>query len=258
MALGEETSLRPPQPRLLRWEIFAVFAVSLGASALNAVLRLVGALLAPQPLAGQHALLVGSQAANHWLDLALQLAGTAETLAPVLLVLYLMARSGEPPSLIGLDASQPGRDAARGALVAAVIGGAGLGLYLAAFHLGLSLNVVPEALPAVWWRIPVLLLNAIQNGLLEEILVIGYLLLRLDQLGWSPVRAIALSALLRGSYHLYQGYGAFIGNATMGVIFALLYRRWGRVMPLIVAHSLIDAGAFIGYALLHGKVSWLP
>jgi len=253
-----ETSLRPPPQWLIRWEIFAVFAVSLGASGLNALLHLVGSLLASRPLAGQQALLVGSLAANHWLDLALQLASVAETLAPVLLVLYLMARSGEPPSAIGLDGSQPGKDAARGAVLAAVIGGTGLGLYLAAFRLGVSLNVVPEQLPALWWRIPVLLLNAVQNGLLEEVLVIGYLLLRLDQLGWRPGRAIALSAALRGSYHLYQGLGGFVGNAAMGVVFALLYRRWGRVTPLIVAHSLIDAGAFIGYVALHGKVSWLP
>jgi len=259
VALGEETSLRPPGPSLIRWEIFAVFAVSLGASALNALLHLVAALLAAQPLASQETQLVGSLAPGRpWLDLTLQLASVAETLAPVLLVLYLMARSGEAPSVIGLDASQPVRDLGRGALLAAVVGGAGLGLYLAAFHLGLSLNVVAEALPAVWWRVPVLLLNAIQNGLLEEILVIGYLLRRLDQLGWSPAGAIAASALLRGSYHLYQGFGAFIGNAAMGVIFALLYRRWGRVMPLVVAHALIDAVAFIGYAFLNGKVSWLP
>ncbi len=259
MALGKEASLRPPEPRLIRWEIFVVFAVSLGASALNALLRLIGALLSSQPLAGQQALIIASLAPGHpSLDLVLQLASIAEALAPVLLVLYLMARSDEPPSVIGLDASDPGRDAARGALLAVVVGGAGLGLYLAAFHLGLSLNVVPEALPALWWRIPVLLLNAVQNGLLEEILAVGYLLRRLDQLGWSPVKAIAASALLRGSYHLYQGFGAFLGNMAMGVIFAVLYRRWGRVMPLIVAHALIDAVAFIGYASLHGHVSWLP
>jgi len=254
-----ETSLRPPPPWLIRWEIFAVFAVSLGASALNAILSLVGSLLRKRSLASQQALLVGSLAPfNHWLDLVLQLASIAENLAPVVLVLYLMARSGERPSVIGLDASQPARDAIRGAVLAAVIGGAGLGLYLLAFHLRVSLNVVPENLPAVWWRIPVLLLDALQNGLLEEILVIGYLLLRLEQLGWQPVSAIALSALLRGSYHLYQGLGGFVGNAAMGVIFALLYRRWGRVMPLIIAHTLIDAGAFVGYAVLHGHVSWLP
>jgi membrane protease YdiL (CAAX protease family) len=254
-----ETSLRPPPPWLIRWEIFAVFAVSLGASALNALLSLIGSLLQSKPLAGQQATLVGSLAPfNHWLDLALQLASIAETLAPVLLVLYLMARSGEPPTVIGLDASQPAKDAVRGVVLAALIGGAGLALYLAAFHLGMSLHVVPERLPAVWWRDPILLLDGLQNGLLEEILVVGYLLLRLDQLGWRPGLAIAASAILRGSYHLYQGPGAFLGNAAMGVIFGVLYRRWRRVTPLIIAHSLIDAVAFVGYAALHGKVSWLP
>jgi membrane protease YdiL (CAAX protease family) len=258
VALGEESSIRLPAARLLRWEIFAVFAVSLGASGLNALLDLIASLLAPQSLGSQQALLVGSLAANHWLDLVLQLVGIAEDLAPVVLVLYLLARTGEPPSVMGLDASQPARDTVRGAVLAALIGGTGLALYLTAFHLGMSLKVVPESLPAVWWRIPVLILSAAHDGILEEILVIGYLLRRLDQLGWTPWKAILFSAILRGSYHLYQGFGAFIGNATMGVIFGFLYRRWGRVTPLIIAHTLIDAVAFVGYAALHGRVSWLP
>jgi membrane protease YdiL (CAAX protease family) len=143
-------------------------------------------------------------------------------------------------------------------VLAALIGGTGLGLYLVAYKLGISLDVVPENLPAVWWRIPILILNAAQNGILEEVLVIGYLLRRLDQLGWTPWRAIVFSAVLRGSYHLYQGFGGFLGNATMGLIFGYLYRRWGRVTPLVVAHTLIDTVAFVGYAALHGRVSWLP
>ena len=251
-------TLSLPPPKYLRWEIIAVFAISLGASGVNALLSLIGSLLARQSLSSQHALLIGSQSPNHWFDLVLQLVGIAEALTPVLLVLYLMARSGEPPSVLGLDASQPGRDLARGAVVAAVIGGAGLGLYVAAFNLGISLNVVPESLPNVWWRIPVLLLSAAHDGILEEILVIGYLLRRLGQLGWTPGRAIVAAAILRGSYHLYQGFGAFLGNFVMGIIFGVLYRRWGRVTPLIIAHALIDAVTFVGYASLVGKVSWLP
>jgi membrane protease YdiL (CAAX protease family) len=258
--LVEDTTptLHLPPARLLRWEIFTVFALSLGASALNALLDLIGSLLSTRSLGHQQALLVGSLAANHWLDLALQVAGIAENLAPVLLVLYLLARSGERPADIGLDASQPGLDAARGAALAAVIGGTGLLLYIAAFHLGFSLNVVAESLPAVWWRIPVLLLSALHDGLLEETVVLAYLLRRLDQLGWTPWKAILFSAVLRGSYHLYQGFGAFVGNAAMGIIFGILYKRWGRCMPMVIAHTLIDAVAFVGYAALHGKVSWLP
>jgi membrane protease YdiL (CAAX protease family) len=241
------------------WEIFVVFAVSLGASGLNALIELIGSLTAPQTLRQQQALLVGSLAPGRpLLDLVLQLLSVAEGLAPVALVLYLLARSGESPSDMGLDTSQPRLDAVRGAVLAAVIGGTGLALYLTAFHLGISLTVVPENLPAVWWRIPVLILNAAQDGILEEVLVIGYLLRRLDQMGWTPWRAIVFAAVLRGSYHLYQGFGGFLGNAVMGVIFGYLYRRWGRVTPLVIAHTLIDTVAFVGYAALHGRVSWLP
>jgi membrane protease YdiL (CAAX protease family) len=249
----------PITRRLLGWEIVVVFAVSLGGSALLAIISLIGSLTASKALHRQEALLVGSLAPGRpWLDLTLQLANILVNVAPVALVFYLLARSGESPSSIGLDTKRPASDLARGAALAAIIGGIGLGLYLAAFHLGVSLNVVPENLPSVWWRTPVLILDGLQNGVLEEILVIGYLLRRLDQLGWSPAAAIAFSAVLRGSYHLYQGLGGFLGNAAMGVVFGILYRRWGRVTPFIIAHALIDAMAFVGYAALHGHVSWLP
>jgi len=44
----------------------------------------------------------------------------------------------------------------------------------------------------------------------------------------------------------------------MGVIFAVLFLRWWRINPMIIAHFLINAVAFIGYTLLAGHVSWLP
>ena len=143
----------------------------------------------PAALRHQHAVLNGSLAPGRpWLDLALQVTNIALSLAPVALVIYLLARSGERASAIGLDLRTPGTDVARGMVLAAVIGGSGLLLYLAAFHIGVNLNVVPEALPAAWWRIPVLIASAAQNGILEESVVLGYLLHRLDQLGW-PARA---------------------------------------------------------------------
>jgi membrane protease YdiL (CAAX protease family) len=255
----EEATARTLTPRQIRWEIFVVFAVSLGASGLYAFVSLIGSLTAPKALGQQQAVLNGSLAPGRpLLDLFLQLTNILIGFAPVVLVFYLMSRSGEGPSDLGLDTSQPGWDLLKGAILAAVIGGSGLGLYLAAYKLGFALNVVAESLPAVWWRIPVLVLSAAHNGILEEIVVLGYLLNRLGQLGMRPSRAIALSAVLRGSYHLYQGFGGFIGNAIMGVIFGILYKRWGRVTPMIIAHTLIDTGAFVGYATLHGHVSWLP
>jgi membrane protease YdiL (CAAX protease family) len=249
-----------PSPRLMRWEIVTVFAVSLGASGIYALVQYIGSLTAQQAVSKQAVVVHGTLAPGRpLLDLFLQLTNITLSLAPVLLVFYLLARSGERPTkTLGLDLSQPGKDLAWGALLAAVIGGTGLGLYLIAYHAGVELNVVAENLPDVWWRFPVLVLSAAQNGILEEVVVVGYLLSRLDKLGVNPVAAIAISAVIRGSYHLYQGIGAFFGNAAMGVIFGLFYRRYGRVAPLIIAHTLIDAVTFIGYALLAGHVGWLP
>jgi membrane protease YdiL (CAAX protease family) len=243
---------------LLRWEIIAVFAVSLGASGLNAFISLIGSLTASVSLHSQQVTLNGSQAPGRpLLDLFLQLDSLLSGVAPVLLAVYLLFRAGDWSS-IGLNWRQPGRDLLRGAALAALIGFSGLGLYLIAYKVGIAVNVVAEGLPDIWWRFPVLILSAFQNGLLEEVLVTGYLLTRLRKLGVNPVAAIAISATLRGSYHLYQGFGGFLGNAIMGVIFGALFLRWRRVAPMIIAHTLIDAVAFIGYALLVGHVSWLP
>jgi membrane protease YdiL (CAAX protease family) len=242
---------------LLRWEIVAVFAVSLGASGLYAFVSLIGSLTAQHSLGSQSVTLNGSQAPGRpLLDLFLQLVSLASGAAPVLLACYLLARSDDMKA-IGVDLGQPLRDFLRGAGLAALIGGGGLGLYFIAYKSGIALNVVAENEPDVWWRYPVLLLSALENGLLEEVLVTGYLLTRLRKLGVRPQYAIAISATLRGSYHLYQGFGGFIGNAIMGIIFGVFFLRWRRATPMIIAHTLIDAVAFIGYALLVGHVSWL-
>jgi membrane protease YdiL (CAAX protease family) len=244
---------------LLRWEIVAVFAVSLGASGVYAFVSLIGSLTARQSLASQQVTLNGSQAPGRpVLDLFLQLVSLASGAAPVILAFYLLARSGDGAKSIGVDRTQPLRDFLRGAALAALIGGSGLGLYFIAYKSGIAVNIVAENLPNIWWRFPVLVLSALQNGVLEEVLVTGYLLTRLRQLGVHPWIAILISATLRGSYHLYQGFGGFIGNAVMGLIFGTLFLRWRRVLPMIIAHTLIDGVAFIGYALLAGHVSWLP
>ncbi|WP_394814686.1 CPBP family intramembrane glutamic endopeptidase [Streptomyces millisiae] len=269
---GEGTAIQAPATgagaglgrRVARDELLLVLALSLGASAVSALISFTGVLTRPGGLGDHAANLNSSRAPDRpWLDLAWQLFGIATALVPVLLVAHLLSREGgfRPGSglrVIGFDAARPRFDLAWGAVVAAGIGGSGLMLYLGAHAAGASLTVVPESLPEVWWKFPVLILSAIQNSVVEEVIVLGFLLLRLERLGWSPTGALVGSAVLRGTYHLYQGIGGFFGNVAMGVIFVWLYRRWGRVMPLVVAHALIDIVAFVGYALLAGRVDWLP
>lgn len=245
--------------RALRLEIILVLGVSLGMDGLFALDDLIAKLTAPPPLSAQKAVLNGSQAPGRpWIDLSLQLLDILAGIIPAFLVLFLLVRSGRSLASIGLDRRRPKWDAGVGAGLALLIGIPGLGLVIAAHAIGINAQVVAEALPPVWWRYPVLVLSALQNGALEEIVVVAYLLTRLDQLGWRPGRALVASSALRGSYHLYQGFGGFAGNFVMGLIFGYFFQRTKRVTPLIIAHTLIDTVSFVGYALLHGHVSWLP
>src|SRR5215469_1191928 len=96
--------LAPPPRRLLIWEIVTVFAVSLGASGLYALVQYIGSLTAHQSLSKQAVIVHGTLAPGRpLLDLFLQLTNISLALAPVLLVFYLLARSGEGPKAIGVD-----------------------------------------------------------------------------------------------------------------------------------------------------------
>jgi len=236
--------------RRLTAEVWIVLGLSLGYSAVRAVISLAGKLTAGPPLAGQQAILNAPQADRPYLDLSYQLAGIAFTLVPVLLALWLLSGYGRSATRrIGFDVARPVRDLAVGVGLAALIGLPGLAFYFAGRQLGITADVVPAMLNAYWWTVPVLVLLAVKNAVLEEVIAVGYLVERLRTLGWRPWPITIASALLRGSYHLYQGFGPFIGNAAMGVLFAEYYRRRGRVMPLVVAHTILDIVSFVGYQL---------
>jgi uncharacterized protein len=246
-----------PGRRRVRAEVLIVIGLSLGRSGVYAAVNLIAIATAAGGVAKATATLNGSQSERPWLDLTYQLLGIGFALVPVALALFLLAETAPGGSVlrrVGLDRTRPGRDLLTGAALAAVIGVPGLGLYALGRALGLTADVVASGLGAHWWTAGVLVLSAVQNALLEEVVVVAYLLDRLPRLGWSGPAVIAASALLRGSYHLYQGYGPFVGNAVMGVVFALYYRRSGRVLPLVVAHALLDVVAFVGYQYLAGPL----
>jgi membrane protease YdiL (CAAX protease family) len=240
-------------------EVAIVLGLSLGQSAVYSVLRIIERLTREVPLAQQTSTLNASVTPDRpWLDLTFQLVGIAFGLMPVLLALYLLNLTNAPAGrTIGFDLTRPRFDLGFGVLIALLIGIPGLGLYALARVLGLNTDVQASGLTDNWWTIPVLILSAAQNALLEEVVIIGYLFTRLSQLAWNAVAIVALSAIIRGSYHLYQGIGGFVGNLIMGVIFGLIYLRWKRVGPLVVAHTVLDIAAFVGYALIAPHVTWL-
>jgi membrane protease YdiL (CAAX protease family) len=252
------TPAPPPETcRSIRIELIIVFAITLGASAVRSVISILDSLLKPVPLASQTVTVVAPRAQQSWTDLAYQLVAIGVGVAWGSLGVYLLWRAGyRLVSDLGLDWRWS--DLGWAGLLAAAIGIPGIAFYVVAFRMGLNVTVQPAALNDHWWSLPVLVLAAAQNGFLEEVLVVGYLLTRLRQLSVSPWIALAASALLRGCYHLYQGGGQALGNVIMGLIFGYVFLRWQRLWPIVVAHLLMDVVAFVGYTYLGDWVqSWL-
>jgi membrane protease YdiL (CAAX protease family) len=253
---GPSDDFTAPQRRTIRIEIAVVLAVTFGLSAYTALLRLTEAVILG--LSGRTVALNPRRSPIDLIDLGLNLASVLQLLAWGTLGLYLLWRSDFGPTSIGLGRFRLRPDLLGGLGLAALIGLPGLGLYVAGRLLGISVEVEPAELNDTWWRIPVLLAVAFANGWAEEVIVVAFLMTRLRQLRWSPVAALVASSVLRGLYHLYQGFGAGLGNIVMGLVFGYVWQRTGRLWPLVVAHGVIDAVAFVGYALVAGRLGWLP
>jgi hypothetical protein len=248
------TADHPETRRRIGAEIWILLGLSLGRSGVYAIVNIVARLTEGTPLAEQSTSLNNSQSPRPYLDLTYQILSIGFALIPVALALYLLSARGRSVTrAIGLDGSRPWRDTGWGFALAAVIGIPGLGLYVAGRALGITVEVNPANLADYWWTVPILILAALQNGLLEEVIAVSYLFERTKDLGWGRVKFVVWSSLLRGSYHLYQGIGPFVGNVVMGVVFSWFYTsRWRRhrVVPLVIAHTILDVVAFVGYALL--------
>ncbi|OFT25026.1 CAAX protease [Brevibacterium sp. HMSC08F02] len=297
---GTSSPGRLGSPARWRAEVLLVAGVSLGQSAVYAVVRLAD-MLTRAPLKDSTAGLNHSQSTREVFDLVYQLLGIGFTLVPVALALYLMWLDGQgsvlerlglgrgvgrggagPDAGCGVDPDagrSAGPDAgcnARGGGTASdgvlrdgarraawgdawravglfvLIGAGTLVVYAAGRALGVTAQISTNNLNAAWWTVPVLLLQAVKNGVLEEVLLLGFFWDRLEKLRWSPWAIIVGLAVFRGSYHLYQGFGPFIGNVLMGLIFGWLYMRRRRVMPFVGAHFLLDAVGFLVPGILRG------
>ncbi|ALG28398.1 CAAX protease [Glutamicibacter halophytocola] len=236
--------------KILKFEIALVLALSLGQSAIYSILSFADK-ATRAPLREQTTSLNNPLSTREFFDFSYQLLDIVFALVPVLLALYLMKRStGRGVREIGFDLRAPGKDALFGAGLFLAMGLGTLGVYAAGRGLGITTAISAANLGDYWWSVPVLLLSAVRHAVLEEVLMLGFLFSYAKKLNLGLWTTIIASAVIRGSYHLYQGAGPMIGNMLMGVVFGWVYHKYGRVMPLVIAHFMLDAIGFVGYALI--------
>jgi hypothetical protein len=161
------------------------------------------------------------------------------------LALFLLARTGQRPSALGLGWPSLRKDIwpALGLIGASYGCEIVLSLVLAPILLkgSISNHAVVGHVPG-YYVIYGLALAAV-TAINEEVLVNGYLLVRLEQLGWTPGKVLALSLALRTSYHIYYGVG-FILTVPFGYFVTRSFQKNRRLNRSIVAHFLFDAILF--------------
>ncbi|MEO4038648.1 CPBP family intramembrane glutamic endopeptidase [Micrococcaceae bacterium Sec6.3] len=271
-----------PSARTVRWEIAIVLGLSLGRSAVYAVVQLIDK--ATRAPLGEQTTVLNPTVNDRWIfDLVYQLLDIGFALVPVALVLHLMWLRGRNPfRTLGLDLRRPGRDLAWGVGLFLAMGLGTLAVYAGGRAAGITTAIVANAMDPSWYAVSVLLLSAARHALLEEVIVVAWMVDRLGYLQqlraaglarhpapalpspaatglFLPVRVwtvVLALAVLRAGYHLYQGVGPGIGNALMGVVFTLFFVRHRRVVPLVVAHFLLDAVGFVAFPLL-AQAGWL-
>jgi uncharacterized protein len=84
----------------------------------------------------------------------------------------------------------------------------------------------------------------------EEVVFRGLLLPRLQRLTGSWGVAIALGAIAFGAGHVYEGWSAVAQTTALGVFFGVVFLQRGRLLPVIVAHTVFDVSVY-------GLLVWL-
>ncbi len=182
----------------------------------------------------------------------------------VIVVLLLSARRGVTAARLGLRlprladgrfaVSQTVRMVAW-SLVALIAGGVVNGL-IQSGHLPTGPPTAPELVFG--------LVDSVQAGVVEELVVLAFVVVTLRQAGRPLWEITAVALVLRGSYHVYYGPGV-LGILLWAAIYYWLYLRFRQLVPLVVCHAAWDAvgflsqrwGAVAGVALLLVAVIWV-
>jgi membrane protease YdiL (CAAX protease family) len=159
------------------------------------------------------------------------------------LALLLLIRTGQGPKVLGLG--WPGLRSDIGPAIGIIAASWGSEIVLllilspllnrnSRFNAPTPVGTVPH-----YYLIWGLMISA-TTAIAEEVLMNGYLMTRLSQLGWTPTSALILGIVLRTSYHVYYGIG-FVATIPIAYFLTRSFQKRGRLTRPIVAHFLYDA-----------------
>lgn len=207
----------PRYPQHVWWEVAAVAAVS----------------IVPYLIALPYHFYHPTPPPPYWLD---TLHSFALNCCTVLVVLYLIGRSGESWERFGVTSPKAADVFIGAALMLTAVALSGI---LWAFTRGTSSSemFVPPRSDLDY----VLMFPKFASiGFTEELVMRCYLITRLSGLLRSRGKAVLLAALLFASYHAYQGISGTVFIFAFGVVYGAVFLAIPRVWPLAIGHAMFN------------------
>lgn len=132
----------------------------------------------------------------------------------------------------------------------ALLGSAILGLALKLLYVFLGRALRPQLDRAAIFGtalgfLPVL--YVLLNPFYEELLVRAFLISEMEAIYRGTALAVLASVALQTSYHLYQGLPMALSHIPAFLLFSLYFVRTRRILPVILAHMLMDVSALAIY-----------
>jgi len=164
----------------------------------------------------------------------------------VALIFLFLARNGERRDEIGWTFKKGHKYITLGMLTFPLLlyGMTVLQMLLRDFGLSMERHVPSYLMVRMRAELPLLGFMSLINGVAEEIIFRGYLMLRLTALS-GRTWAVLLSSAVFGLEHLYQGRASVASITCMGVVFALVAVRTRSLVIPIVWHCLQDFVAIL-------------
>jgi membrane protease YdiL (CAAX protease family) len=234
-----KVELAEPTRRSLRWETVFVMLAFLVPGVAGAIVIFAQHISGVGTVTRFQVLIEGHPLENMIIGMIAYLA--VACIVP--LALLLLIRTGQSPKVLGLG--WPGLRSDIGPAIGIIAASWGSEIVLL-LVLSPLLNAdsrlnAPTPVGSVphYYVIWGLMISA-TTAIAEEVLMNGYLMTRLSQLGWSPTSALILGIVLRTSYHVYYGIG-FVATIPIAYFLTRSFQKRGRLTRPIVAHFLYDA-----------------
>lgn len=110
---------------------------------------------------------------------------------------------------------------------------------------GFLRTLADKILPKTWVETVPYLGLALTAGICEEFIYRGFVMATLCRVGLAGWATVAISSVMFGLAHLYQGRGGLVSTTIVGLVFGTARIAYHSLVPVTFWHAAIDAVAGI-------------